>query len=144
MKANYDAKWVEAAERLQKTMKGWRDGHPTATFLEIEDALESELAKLRAEMLSDMAGAMAQPLERAARPRTGHLRSGRGINRGRGAPPRRPCGPFEGLGVPVMCPACGKRTWQHGHRKRELTAAGDGPAPRRAARPQRATFNRWC
>ena len=95
MKENYEARWAAGASRLQTTMKGWRDSHPTATFWEIEEALETELAKLRAEMLSDLAGASA-----AAEGQT------------------------EG-GERVVCPECGRQAHRHGHRKRELTAAGD-------------------
>jgi len=76
-------------------MKAWRDSHPQATFVEIEDALEAELAKLRAEMLSDLATASAAA--------DGETESG-----GR-----------------VVCPHCGKASQKHGKRKRDLKAAGN-------------------
>ena len=95
MNQDYDARWTEAAAELQKTMKMWRTRHPTATFLEIEEALEEELAKPRAEMLSDLAGAsMATEGETA-------------------------------VGERVVCPDCGGKAERHGHRKRDLKAAGD-------------------
>ena len=55
MKWEYEAKWEAAAKQLHTTMKGWREEHPKASFVEIEEALEAELAKLRAELLGDLA-----------------------------------------------------------------------------------------
>jgi hypothetical protein len=95
MRAGYDGRWEEATVELRRTMKAWRDSHPQATFLQIEVALEEELSKLRAEMLSDLANASA-----AAEGETAD-------------------------GERVRCPKCGGASHRHGHRKRELKGQHD-------------------
>lgn len=95
MKANYDARWEEKAAEMRTRMKAWRDSHPQATFLQIEEALEEELSKLRAEMLSDLANASA-----AAEGETAE-------------------------GERMRCPKCGGVSHQHGYRKRELKGRHD-------------------
>lgn len=51
--------WLAVAEEALAGMKGWRMQHPTATWQEIEAALDERLAKLRARMLQDSALASA-------------------------------------------------------------------------------------
>jgi len=50
-----DAHWHELAEDVISGMKEWRLQHPTATFREIELAVDERLARLRARMLEDAA-----------------------------------------------------------------------------------------
>ena len=57
MKAEYEKNWETATVKLRAEMKAWRDGHPKATFREIEEALEGCLSELRAQMLGDLASA---------------------------------------------------------------------------------------
>ena len=95
MKAGYDARWEEAAAEMRTTMKAWRDSHPQATFMQIEEALEEEVSKLRAEMLSDLANASA-----AAEGETAD-------------------------GERARCPKCGGASQRHGYRKRRLKGRHD-------------------
>jgi len=90
MKADYEKNWETATTRLRAEMKAWRDGHPKATFREIEEALEGGLAQLRARMLADMATASD-------------------ASEGR-----------DDTGEQVGCPHCGATTYRHGHRTRKL------------------------
>lgn len=85
----------ETTRNLVAAMKAWRAAHPTATFVEIETTLEGELSKVRAEMLSDLAGASA-----AAEGQTVE-------------------------GKRVTCPVCGGPTRQMGYRRRTLKAQHD-------------------
>jgi hypothetical protein len=48
-------RWLaDAAERFA-TLAAWRQAHPTATWTEIEAAIDAQLGPLRAEMLRDTA-----------------------------------------------------------------------------------------
>ena len=82
----------ETTANVVATMKAWRTAHPTATFEEIETTLETELSKVRAEMLSDLANTSA-----AAEGQTAD-------------------------GERVRCPVCGGRTQRQGYRTRKLRA----------------------
>lgn len=95
MKADYDKKWDEATVKLRVEMKGWRDGHPKATFREIEAEVERGLSELRAQMLGDMATASE---------------ASEGIDE---------------AGKRVVCPQCGATIHRHGHRTRWLKGRHD-------------------
>jgi RNase P subunit RPR2 len=50
-----DARWHQLSDEVITGMKDWRVQHPRATFQEIENALDTRLARLRARMLQDAA-----------------------------------------------------------------------------------------
>ena len=54
-----EQQWQILAEEVFAQMKEWRAQHPTATFREIEAALDARLAKLGARLLQDAALASA-------------------------------------------------------------------------------------
>ena len=95
MKAKYDKDWETETAKLREKMKAWRDEHPKATFREIEEAMESGLAPLRAQMLGDMASASE---------------ASEGMNE---------------KGERVVCPECGTTTQRHGTRTRKLKGKHD-------------------
>jgi ribosomal protein S27AE len=49
------AQWSAAAESVWVGMADWRAAHPTATFSEIEAALDERLNAVRARVLADLA-----------------------------------------------------------------------------------------
>jgi hypothetical protein len=51
----FDRRWSSLAHEVLTGMKEWRLQHPTATFSEIEAALDERLGSLRARMLEDAA-----------------------------------------------------------------------------------------
>jgi hypothetical protein len=51
----FDQKWQQLSEEVLVGMKEWRLQHPKATFVEIEEALDERLGRLRARMLQDTA-----------------------------------------------------------------------------------------
>ena len=53
----FEAQWREAIEPVLAEMQEWQTAHPRATFAEIEAAVESRLAPVRAQMVSDLAQA---------------------------------------------------------------------------------------
>src|SRR5881398_1079049 len=65
---NFDQCWWPLAQEVLTGMKEWRLQHPTATFSEIEAALDARLGRLRARMLEDTALASAVAARRAATP----------------------------------------------------------------------------
>jgi len=95
MKADYEKEWETATAKMRAEMKTWRDGHPQATFREIEEALEGSLAQLRAQLLGDMATASA---------------ASEGMNE---------------AGERVVCPHCGGSSDRHGYRTRKLKGKHD-------------------
>lgn len=50
-----ERRWAEDAESVWTGMADWRAAHPTATFSEIEAALDERLNRLRARLLADLA-----------------------------------------------------------------------------------------
>jgi ribosomal protein S27AE len=90
--------WQELADEAFTGMTTWRAAHPTATWAEIEAALEERLAALRGRMLQDAAQASAASDFRgaaaAARPR---------------------------------CPECGAALVAVGQERRHLTTAHERP-----------------
>jgi ribosomal protein S27AE len=49
------AGWRAEAEAVMAGLEDWRTAHPTATFAQIETALDERLAGLRARLLEDLA-----------------------------------------------------------------------------------------
>lgn len=52
-------RWAGDAESMWTGMADWRAAHPTATFSEIETALDARLKQVRARVLADLALASA-------------------------------------------------------------------------------------
>lgn len=50
-----ERRWQPLNHEINDTMTQWRRQHPRATFQEIEGSLDRELARLRAQMLQDLA-----------------------------------------------------------------------------------------
>jgi len=78
VRTDFDARWHEWSEEVQREMKAWRLEHPRATLNEMERALDERLDRQRARMLEDMALAsevadlsLAQPEERPTCPHCG-------------------------------------------------------------------------
>jgi hypothetical protein len=93
-----DAAVTAALAALATAVTGWEQAHPGATLSEAEGALDSALARTRAELLAGWAH--AQPTARLA-----------------GQPAaRRP-----------TCPDCGKALVAAGRHGRTLTLAGEQP-----------------
>lgn len=49
------AQWMAEAERHFVALERWRDAHPTASWAEIEAAIDGELSQLRTRMLGETA-----------------------------------------------------------------------------------------
>ena len=93
---SFDRRWWPLAQEVLTGMKEWRLQHPSATFSEIEAALDERLGQLRARMLEDVALASTAA--------TWSQDSG----------PARP-----------LCPACGTALQSRGQATRQLqTHAG--------------------
>ena len=90
-----DRRWRQEAEQVLSGMKEWRLRHPTATFTEIETALDAQLGALRTRLLEDLALAT----------RAADLK-----DKQAGAPPR--------------CPRCGARLEARGKQPRHLQVHG--------------------
>ena len=50
-------KWRELQDRLNETIKKWRQEHPEATLTEIEEAVDERVAEIRTQMVQDLAQA---------------------------------------------------------------------------------------
>ena len=104
--------WDALAAEVFVGMKEWRMQHPRATFVEIEQALDTQLAALRSRMLQDIA--LASAATRVAdTPRIGRPRcpACNGPVEARGARARR-VQVTRGQTVTLtrdyaVCPACG-------------------------------------
>jgi hypothetical protein len=90
--------WQALAEEAFTGMRRWRAEHPTATWAEIEAALDERLAALRGRMLQDAAEASAAADFRGA------------------SAARRP-----------RCPDCGEPLQAVGQERRTLTTTHDRP-----------------
>ncbi len=89
-------RWSSRMVAAEAALWAWRRQHPTATFNEIEDAVDEQMQALRAQMLADLGRAS----------RTADVRAKQA-----GAPPR--------------CPACGERLVRQGtHQRRVLVQGG--------------------
>lgn len=65
-----EAHWEKLAQEVLSGMKEWTVQHPTATFAEIEEAIEEHVARMRARMLEDVVQwreAQARELEQERR-----------------------------------------------------------------------------
>ena len=56
MKGQKD-KWRDLQERLNEAIESWRREHPEATLTEIEEAVDVRVAKMRTQMVQDIAQA---------------------------------------------------------------------------------------
>jgi arylamine N-acetyltransferase len=54
MQAEREAQWEKLAQEVLSGMKDWRVQHPRATFAEIEEAVEEQIARMRAGMLEEV------------------------------------------------------------------------------------------
>ena len=96
--ADPEPQWQDLAAEAFAGLKRWRAEHPTATWAEIEAALDERLAALRGRMLQDAAAASAATDFRGA------------------SAERRP-----------RCPDCGEPLLAVGQEVRRLTTAHDRP-----------------
>ena len=87
--------WWERMAAAETALWAWRRAHPTATFSEIEDAVDAQLQALRAQALAD--------LSRASR--AADL-------------------PDKQAGAPPRCPACGERLVRQGKHHRQVVVQG--------------------
>ncbi len=55
--AKEDPTWQELFAAATDALKAWRASHPEATFNDIEENVDDELARLRAQLLQDLAHA---------------------------------------------------------------------------------------
>ena len=105
-----EPQWHGLAEEVFAEMAEWRAQHPTATFREIEAALDERLAKLRARMLQDAALASAATELAPDRPRPPCPACGHEL-RPAGAHPRRLTASHQQAitltRAYARCPACG-------------------------------------
>lgn len=95
--ANGDApdRWAGALAGLAEQLWAWRRAHPTATFNEIEDAVDAQVQDLRAVLLTDLSlASRAAELE------------------------------AKQAGVRPRCPDCGARLARHGTQRRHLLVQG--------------------
>ncbi len=99
------AQWQVLAEEALTGMAEWRVQHPTATWREIEAAIDEHLAQVRARMLQDAALLSAATDLRAL------------------PPPARP-----------LCPDCGQRLEARGQEARRLTTRHEQPITLRRTR----------
>jgi hypothetical protein len=93
---NWAAPWRALSEEVLLGMADWRAAHPQATFAAIEAELETQLARLRARYLEDLALA-SRAADVAAQP-----------------PGERP-----------PCPTCGQPLQPRGQQTRTVTMRGD-------------------
>ena len=49
-----EEKWQETFRLTSETVNQWRKKHPKATFSEIENSVDEEIAKIRADMIQDL------------------------------------------------------------------------------------------
>ena len=59
MRTDFDANWSDLQQHLNSFMREWRVAHPKATLNEIELALDTQMAQVRAKMLESLACASA-------------------------------------------------------------------------------------
>ena len=52
---SFEARWQQETAEILTGMRDWRVQHPTATFRELEAALDERLAGMRARMLQELA-----------------------------------------------------------------------------------------
>jgi hypothetical protein len=93
-----ERRWQQLADEVYTGMKEWRLQHPRATLREMEAALDTRLATVRARMLEDVALTSAV------------------ADIAHAPPTERPC-----------CVACGHALEARGQEVRTLTTTGDQP-----------------
>ncbi len=54
MQGAREGQWEKLAQEVLSGMKDWRVQHPRATFAEIEEAVEEQVARMRARMLEEV------------------------------------------------------------------------------------------
>lgn len=59
MRTDFDLNWLDLQQHLNSFMREWRLAHPKATLNEIELALDTQMATVRAKMLESLATASA-------------------------------------------------------------------------------------
>jgi YgiT-type zinc finger domain-containing protein len=55
----HDDAWDASLTRAREVLRQWRAAHPQATFTEIEAAVDAELQQVRAQLVTEAAGARA-------------------------------------------------------------------------------------
>ncbi|MBI2755730.1 MAG: hypothetical protein HYX52_03370 [Chloroflexi bacterium] len=92
------ARWKQTAAVAREELDQWREAHPSATFVEIEAAVDQRLDALRARAVQDLALATraADLADKAA-------------------------------GAPVRGPTCGDRLVRQGTRRRRVLVRGGHP-----------------
>jgi uncharacterized protein with PIN domain len=97
MRRSQDAhtRWQAQARAAREALAQWRQQHPTATFTEIEAAVDQQVDALRAQLVAELARA-SRAADLAAKDA--------------GAPPR--------------CPACGERLVRQGQHRRQVVVQG--------------------
>jgi hypothetical protein len=90
-----NTRWQVQARAAREALAQWRQQHPTATFTEIEAAVDQQLDALRAALIADLARA-SRAADLAAKQA--------------GAPPR--------------CPSCGERLASQGQHRRHVLVQG--------------------
>ena len=95
----------DRAAELRSALAAWRRAHPGATLLEIEQEVDRQLAGVRTELVTELAGVAEAAVVRPACPRCGAAMERAGSR------PRRVTGPHNETlvlaGARYRCPACG-------------------------------------
>ena len=96
MKAAYEQHWHEVAQEVLLEMNTWREEHPTATMQEIEEEVDTRIARMRARLVEGLAmsSAAAEGGSRAS-------------------------------DQPACCPTCGGVLQARGKQVRKLTTTGE-------------------
>ena len=55
MKAEYQQRWHEVAQEVLLEMRSWREEHPRATLQEIEEEVDTRMARMRAGLVEGVA-----------------------------------------------------------------------------------------
>jgi uncharacterized protein with PIN domain len=69
----FEARWQQETAEILTGLKDWRAQHPTATFRQIEEAVDERLAGMRARMLQELALAW-EAARQSGRASTGRAR----------------------------------------------------------------------
>jgi len=95
MKAEYERRWHEVAQEVLLEMRSWREEHPRATLQEIEEEVDTRIARMRAGLVEGiaMSSAAVEVGGRAAE-------------------------------QPVCCPTCGGVLHARGKQVRKLVTTG--------------------
>ena len=55
MKAEYQQRWHEVAQEVLLEMRSWREEHPKATLQQIEEEVDTRMARMRAGLVEGVA-----------------------------------------------------------------------------------------